>query len=707
MSFDRYYFTLILLVCSSLLLVDTSADEHEFEFDFDNPPNGEENIDIGNIVNISIKIENLLSEPKDFRLDITNKADYESNGLKAWWSHDGQASQSSKSISLDGIDVSGESIRSGINVSVEAENNAKYGTWEIKLKCKDNEDANEDHIQYETIQIHVNEKTGVSVKIDPEVVGGNINGSVGIGESTTYSLLIENLGNKDDTLIISLSTMTNGWEAELGDDKDDTINLNINAFSWSTVVLTVTAPSDTAYGVNKEVIVTAKSQNSGGDTKDDLVLTTYVRMKYGLELELGNVIGNQIKGEPGEILTINFNLLNKWSDSINYVIEWKDWYKGQIGNRPQGWTFEAGGGALDSFEEFSAARVKITISSDAQAGEVITVIVKAIASDSSGAGDPVELDFEISVQGEYDLALSTPEGDVILLEPGQIFWISKYVYVQNLASVDDVVNIDASPTLGGSDWVFDMPSGGLSLASGEEKGILVSILAPIDSAGDQAVVKISVTSGGDPDIVKEVSITFNVATGAGATGPETEELGEESDFPVDPIWIVSIVLIIGLGSSAAFLLNQRAKGAFGASNDSVDDFSDEWAGMEGAGAAVPQQQMAPPQPAPVPPPTAAPPQPAAAPPQPAPVPPPAAAPPQPEAPPSMAAVPQTTPPPQPAAPPQPAPVPPPAAPSILTVTVPDGVMAGQQIQIKAPSGQLVNVKVPEGCGPGSQFKIQV
>jgi hypothetical protein len=44
---------------------------------------------------------------------------------------------------------------------------------------------------------------------------------------------------------------------------------------------------------------------------------------------------------------------------------------------------------------------------------------------------------------------------------------------------------------------------------------------------------------------------------------------------------------------------------------------------------------------------------------------------------------------------------------ILTVTVPDGVMAGQQIQIKAPTGQLVNIKVPEGCGPGSQFKIQI
>ncbi|MDP7665804.1 MAG: hypothetical protein QGF98_03680, partial [Candidatus Poseidoniia archaeon] len=76
----------------------------------------------------------------------------------------------------------------------------------------------------------------------------------------------------------------------------------------------------------------------------------------------------------------------------------------------------------------------------------------------------------------------------------------------------------------------------------------------------------------------------------------------------------------------------------------------------------------------------------------------AAAPPQPQAPPSTAAVPQPQAPPPAAAP---------AAPMILTVTVPDGVMAGQQIQIKAPTGQLVNVKVPEGCGPGSQFKIQI
>jgi hypothetical protein len=202
------------------------------------------------------------------------------------------------------------------------------------------------------------------------------------------------------------------------------------------------------------------------------------------------------------------------------------------------------------------------------------------------------------------------------------------------------------------------------------------------------MLKIRVQSSGDESKYDEQTLTFSVNEASSTVGPETEKLSEESDFPINPIYLVSIVLIIGLGSAAVFGLSQRSKGAFGGSDELVDDFSDEWAGMEGA---APPPAAAPPQPQ-APPPAAAPPQPQA--------PPPAAAPPQPQAPPSMAAIPETAPPPEPVAPPA-------AAPTILTVTVPDGVMAGQQIQIKAPTGQLVNVKVPEGCGPGSQFKIQI
>ena len=44
---------------------------------------------------------------------------------------------------------------------------------------------------------------------------------------------------------------------------------------------------------------------------------------------------------------------------------------------------------------------------------------------------------------------------------------------------------------------------------------------------------------------------------------------------------------------------------------------------------------------------------------------------------------------------------------VMMVTVPNGVYAGQNLQLRTPNGQLVQVQVPQGCGPGSQFQIQV
>jgi 2-oxoglutarate dehydrogenase E2 component (dihydrolipoamide succinyltransferase) len=258
------------------------------------------------------------------------------------------------------------------------------------------------------------------------------------------------------------------------------------------------------------------------------------------------------------------------------------------------------------------------------------------------------------------------------LPTGQSFSISNYIQLKNFAKVNDLVTITASFEAGqGADWTLITPDP-ISIKASGEKPLFISVTAPDSAAGGQATLKIRAESGGDPSVYDEATLTFRVDTIATASGPETDQLSKESDFPVDPIWLVSIVLIIGLGSAAVFGLQQKSKGAFGGSEQSVDDFSDEWAGMENTSAAVPQTA----------PPPQAPPSTAAVPQQPAPAPPP----PQPQAPPPAAA---------------------PAAPMILTVTVPDGVMAGQQIQIKAPTGQLVNVKVPEGCGPGSQFKIQI
>ena len=43
----------------------------------------------------------------------------------------------------------------------------------------------------------------------------------------------------------------------------------------------------------------------------------------------------------------------------------------------------------------------------------------------------------------------------------------------------------------------------------------------------------------------------------------------------------------------------------------------------------------------------------------------------------------------------------------MTITVPPGVVSGQVLTVTMPSGQVVNVQVPPGCAPGSQFTISV
>ena len=659
-----------LLISISFFLGEATADEPEFEFRFGWNEDGTGNLDVDSTLDLKVEVENLFTDPKDFQLDITNDGDLQSSGLSAWWSHDGQTSLSSESTNLGSVDVGKNATVGNITVTIRTTEYALYGEYNVDLRCRDKDDSDPE-TRDQTIQltVNVNEKAEVSLQI---AESGSSEGSVDLGGETTYQVQVNNDGNRQDT--ISLAISSNDWDSSFSEN-----SVTIDAFSNQIVTLTVSSESSADYGDSDELTITATSGNSN-DATDTLDLDTYVRVHYGLGL---TAISQSGSGEPGSTVTFNFKILNKWSESVEYEILKKDWYRGTQGNPPQGWTFTDGGGTLDAFEEIttpSSSSVKVTISSGADAGEVVTIIVQAKVSGDSDGDFAIELEIEVRVEGEYNVQLILPQSDQINLPTGQSFSISNYIQLKNLAKVNDLVTITATFEAGqGADWTLITPDP-ISIEASGEKPLFISVTAPDSAAGGQATLKIRAESGGDSSVYDEATLTFRVDTIATASGPETDQLSEESDFPVDPIWLVSIVLIIGLGSAAVFGLQQKSKGAFGGSEQNVDDFSDEWAGM---GSPAPPSTAAVPQTAP--PPAAAPP------------PQPQAPPPQSQAPPSTAAVPQPAAPPPAAAP----------APMILTVTVPDGVMAGQQIQIKAPTGQLVNVKVPEGCGPGSQFKIQI
>ena len=678
---------LAVMISLSFAISSASA-EDEYEFRFDDPVNGEGNVDPEATIYLKVEIENYLDIMHEFELHITNSNDLESSGIEAWWSNDGQDNVSSaKSTSLSSVEVPDSSVREGITITVSATSNALYGTYNIELRCRDKDNSDPDGTkQLLTLTVSVNQRAEVSLEM---AESGSTEGSIEVDSETTYLIKVNNDGNKEDT--ISLSFSSNDWDADF-----DTNSVTIQPFSSQNVILTIETDDDVEYGENDEITLMGTSGNSG-DKKGTLDLITYVRVLYGLDLTATTVTKT---GEPGDQLIFNFQVMNKWSESVDFEITKKDWYRGTINNKPDsGWSHTDGTGTLDAFEEIttsSSKSLKITISSSADAGEVVTVIVVAKVSTDNDLIGAIETEIQVRVEGNYEVQLILGQSDQIYLDAGKSISTSKYIKVKNFAKVSDLITITTDWEIGGNDWTKTHDST-IVIAASSEKEIEIFVKAPTDvEDGNQAILKIRVTSGGDDTQYDERSITFSVNSAASTAGPETEKLDEEGNLPIDPIWLVSIVLIIGLGSAAVFGLQQRSKGAFGGSEENTNDFSDEWAGMEGtAGTPPPQSPMAPPQPAAPPPaaPPVAPPQPAA----------------PPVAPPSTAAIPQpAAPPPQ--APPQPAapPVaPPPAAPTILTVTVPEGVMAGQQIQIKAPTGQLVNVKVPEGCGPGSQFKIQI
>ncbi|MEO2179836.1 MAG: hypothetical protein ABGW86_00975 [Candidatus Poseidoniia archaeon] len=693
----RTFMLWALMISLSLVMGSASADD-EYEFRFDDPVNGEGNVDPDDTIDLNVSIENYLDIQHEFELFITNANDLDSSGLDVWWSSDGQDDISSESTTLPSVEVPDASVREGITVSVRATSTALYGTYDINLKCRDKDNSDpEGTKQLQTLSVSVNEKTGVSLGV---AESGTNQGSVDVDSETTYLIQVNNVGNKEDT--ISLSYSLNDWDADF-----NTNSITIQPFSSQNVILTIGTDSNVEYGDNDDITIMGTSGNSG-DKKDTLDLTTYVRVLYGLDLTATTVTKT---GEPGEKIIFNFQIMNKWSDNVDFEITKKEWYRGSIDNPPQGWTSIDGTGLLDAFEETttsSTESLSVTISSSADAGEVITIIViakvttcPAILLDTCA----IQTEIEVRVEGNYNIKLKLPQSDQINLDAGISVSTSKYVEVINHAKVSDYITVTATWEIGGNDWTLDIPepfvvdAGGSSIEKGTP--VFIKVKAPESAIDNTAILKIRVTSGGDNTKYDEASITFSVNSAASTSGPETEKLDEEGGLPIDPIWLVSIVLIIGLGSAAVFGLQQRSKGAFGGSEENTDDFSDEWAGMEGATGAP--QPIAPPQPVAPPPAQQAPLQPVAPPPAQTPQP---VAPPPAEAPPSMAAIPQPVAPPPVQAPPQPV-APPPVAPTILTVTVPAGVVAGQQIQIKAPTGQLVNVKVPEGCGPGSQFKIQI
>ena len=131
MSYIRNLILFAALIFIGMSAPNASADADDFNLDYDNPANGESDVDLENIIEMKVQIENVVDQPMSFEMKILNDDELQSSGVDVWWSHNGEDSLTSKSDTIPKIDVSDNSIKDGITVSVEATENALHGDYPI------------------------------------------------------------------------------------------------------------------------------------------------------------------------------------------------------------------------------------------------------------------------------------------------------------------------------------------------------------------------------------------------------------------------------------------------------------------------------------------------------------------------------------------------------------------------------------------------
>jgi len=562
-----------LAIALLLLLPGVQAAQSDFEFRLDTPADGEADVDPGDAwANLTVELENLNSDQRRFRLTIPNADDLSNNGLEVWWSSDGNNDLGGQSRSLE-FNLPANDLRSGIRISVEPRTSALYGSHVIELNCHDQTEGDPDEDRQLQLQIEVSRVVGVTLVTAEGVVG---NGSAEIGEATTYQLKVTNSGNSQDSFDLEVDGASGGWEAEMANN-DDEIDLAAHASGYVTVE--VTAPSDASYSETQTVQVTARSQLQG-TVSAQLELTTHVRVYQGLLLEPLTPLG---AGGPGDSVILKFRVTNKWSDDVDFQLARGAWYMGDTPeNTPSGWTFSAGGDTLlEGYGSTDNARATVTIASGADAGDVLTIEVTV----QVGNGELVQTAVQVQVEGDYNIQLSNTLGS-FSVDAEQQLSFATYVLVKNRASVSDTVRITADFTAGGQDWTLNLPDD-IFLASEAEKGVLVAVRPPPESHGTMATLEITATSVGDPSRLQSVTLTISVNSLGDGGGSQTENLGQDKQLPVPIEVLVGTVLLIGLGVSSVFYLQQRSRKAAGGDDEAA--YSDEWGAMgeDAAGAAGP------------------------------------------------------------------------------------------------------------------------
>ena len=119
----RILLFLLLLCAAAALAPQASASDSVFQLNADDPNNGYADVDAGKFQNMTVRVMNENDDPRDFDLKVLNASDLNSEGLKTYWTNNGQEELGGKPTEIV-VSVSGTDEMDEIRLTIEANPNA-------------------------------------------------------------------------------------------------------------------------------------------------------------------------------------------------------------------------------------------------------------------------------------------------------------------------------------------------------------------------------------------------------------------------------------------------------------------------------------------------------------------------------------------------------------------------------------------------------
>ena len=334
----------------------------------------------------------------------------------------------------------------------------------------------------------------------------------------SYALRVTNIGNTDDTIVLSSSAEVGIGGSVLGsfrkskDQELSTSQLKITLAPGASTEVIFTATGDllTKSGEYK-IKVTAISQ--GDNTKSaEVATTTTILPVYGVTLAGDNLTKQTKFANAGVSYALRVTNIGNTDDTI--VLS----SSAEVG---------IGGSVLGSFrkskdQELSTSQLKITLAPGASTEVIFTATgdlltksgeykIKVTAISQGDNTKSAEVATTTTILPVYDVTLAGV-GDLITETANAAEGVSYTLTITNAGNTDDVIDLaitgDATATLSESS---------VSLASGASTEVTLSISADaLATAGDYEV-KVTATSQGDNSETAEVSTTTTILPVYGVT----------------------------------------------------------------------------------------------------------------------------------------------------------------------------------------------